>query len=275
MGISRIQFWSEYGCEGEPEPVYCWSEVHDADKQALVASRQSEDILKRNASSEETMTQTAGSDEVKAHKACTGAAASQSHHQCAFGYAVSEEKLQVPILRFGELKMADRSRRTYPARSQAAPLGAGGVGSIPANSNAQNVPSLRFEMKLSPLHVCSKCKLRPFCSLLCQENDWKTGHKQFCENSGEYGIDFCLRDSPGKGIGVFALRDFSFGEKIIVERPLIMTYNSQHTQIPEESMLEFEKLLPEGGTKLEKMNEAERNIMPRRRKGIRFVFALV
>jgi hypothetical protein len=32
-------------------------------------------------------------------------------------------------------------------------LGAGGVGSIPANSDAQNVPSFcrwRFEMKLSP-----------------------------------------------------------------------------------------------------------------------------
>ena len=38
--------------------------------------------------------------------------------------------------------------RTYPA-----PLGAGGVGSIPANPDAQNVPSFRrrrFEMKLSP-----------------------------------------------------------------------------------------------------------------------------
>ncbi len=39
-------------------------------------------------------------------------------------------------------------RRIFPA-----PLGAGGVGSIPANSDAQNVPSFRrwrFEMKLSP-----------------------------------------------------------------------------------------------------------------------------
>ncbi len=45
--------------------------------------------------------------------------------------------------------VAEWSRRTYPA-----PLGAGGVGSIPANSDAQqNVPSFRrwrFEMKLSP-----------------------------------------------------------------------------------------------------------------------------
>ena len=46
--------------------------------------------------------------------------------------------------------VAEWSRRTYPA-----PLGAGGVGSIPANSDAQNVPSFRrwrFEMKLSPFY---------------------------------------------------------------------------------------------------------------------------
>jgi hypothetical protein len=44
--------------------------------------------------------------------------------------------------------VAEWSRRTFPA-----PLGAGGVGSIPANSDAQNVPFFRrwrFEMKLSP-----------------------------------------------------------------------------------------------------------------------------
>jgi hypothetical protein len=44
--------------------------------------------------------------------------------------------------------VAEWSRRTYPA-----PLGAGGVGSIPDNSDAQHVPSFRrwrFVMKLSP-----------------------------------------------------------------------------------------------------------------------------
>ncbi len=46
------------------------------------------------------------------------------------------------------LAVAEWSRRTYPA-----PLGSGGVGSIPTNSDAQNVPSFRrrrVEMKLSP-----------------------------------------------------------------------------------------------------------------------------
>ncbi len=45
-------------------------------------------------------------------------------------------------------QVAEWSRQTYPA-----PLGAGGVGSIPANSETHHVPSFcrwRFEMKLSP-----------------------------------------------------------------------------------------------------------------------------
>jgi hypothetical protein len=44
--------------------------------------------------------------------------------------------------------LAERLRRAYPA-----PLGRAGVGSIPANPDAQNVPSIRrwrFEMKFSP-----------------------------------------------------------------------------------------------------------------------------
>ena len=49
------------------------------------------------------------------------------------------------------ITVAEWSWRTYPA-----PLGAGGVGSIPANPDAQNVPSFRrrrFEMKLSPFKM--------------------------------------------------------------------------------------------------------------------------
>ncbi len=52
--------------------------------------------------------------------------------------------------------MAEWSRWTYPALS-----GAGGVGSIPANSDAQNVHSFRrwrFEMKLSPFFILTKCR---------------------------------------------------------------------------------------------------------------------
>jgi hypothetical protein len=57
------------------------------------------------------------------------------------------------------MTVAEWSRRTYPA-----PLGAGGVGSIPANSDAQTVPLFRrwrFEMKLSPFLVQSVFKISP------------------------------------------------------------------------------------------------------------------
>jgi hypothetical protein len=42
------------------------------------------------------------------------------------------------------------------------PSGAGGVGSIPANPDAQNVPSFRrwrFEMKLSPFFFFNCCNM--------------------------------------------------------------------------------------------------------------------
>ncbi len=60
-------------------------------------------------------------------------------------------KLLIAILcDFGDIMppVAERLRRAYPALTER-----DGVGSIPANSDAQNVPSFRrwrFEMKLSP-----------------------------------------------------------------------------------------------------------------------------
>jgi hypothetical protein len=47
--------------------------------------------------------------------------------------------------------VAERLRRSYPALTERA-----GVGSIPANPDARNVPSFRrwrFEMKLSPFFI--------------------------------------------------------------------------------------------------------------------------
>ena len=60
----------------------------------------------------------------------------------------------------------------WPRRTYSAPLGAGGddrgVGLIPANSDAQSVPSFRrwrFEMKLSSLYL-SLCIYLPLCVVL-------------------------------------------------------------------------------------------------------------
>ena len=72
--------------------------------------------------------------------------------------------------------MAEWSWRTYPP-----PLGAGGVGSIPANPDALNVPSFRrrrFEMKLSPfLNFCGLLLLNPLIAAL----GWQViSNQRFC-----------------------------------------------------------------------------------------------
>ena len=64
-----------------------------------------------------------------------------------FGEYPKVNKTVIPD-EFKDFTINERLRRAYPA-----PLGRAGVGSIPANPDAQNVPSFRrwrFEMKLSP-----------------------------------------------------------------------------------------------------------------------------
>ncbi|OEU08979.1 hypothetical protein FRACYDRAFT_249323 [Fragilariopsis cylindrus CCMP1102] len=74
------------------------------------------------------------------------------------------------------------------------------------------------------LKKCPNCP-RPFCSRECQIQDWKkTGgsHKMWCGKSGEKCVDYEIRDAGSeKGLGLFAMRDFSRGEKILVERAVI------------------------------------------------------
>ena len=68
---------------------------------------------------------------------------------------------------------------------------------------------------------CGKCKKRAYCSKSCQLNDWKSsGHKHWCGLSGELGFDVAIRPTgtEGKGMGLFALRKFARGEKLMVER---------------------------------------------------------
>lgn len=74
-----------------------------------------------------------------------------------------------------------------------------------------------------PLKACSKCNKRMHCSRTCQIKDWKTGqnHKYFCGKTGELNHDFEIKATVDKGLGMFALRDFSKNEFIIAERPLL------------------------------------------------------
>jgi hypothetical protein len=123
----------------------------------------------------------------------------------------------------------------------------------------------------SALKVCSKCKARYFCSVECQAQDWRTGHKQFCRGVGEYGRDYCMQDSPGKGVGVFALRDFARGEKIMAERSLfgeimvtrpllfglisetVVTQSGLGVVCPPASQAAVDQLLPIGGGLVDKI----------------------
>jgi hypothetical protein len=68
---------------------------------------------------------------------------------------------------------------------------------------------------------CGKCLKRIYCSKECQHLDWvKYSHKHWCCKAGEIGYDYEIKPSNKyKGLGVFALRNFREGEKIMAQRP--------------------------------------------------------
>lgn len=89
---------------------------------------------------------------------------------------------------------------------------------------------------------CGKCLKRIYCSKECQVIDWKLqSHKHWCCKAGEIGYDYEIKPSDKyTGLGVFALRDFIEGEKIMAQRPINIT-NSQDllpTQLNEIKKLE-------------------------------------
>ena len=56
------------------------------------------------------------------------------------------------------------------------------------------------------------CKKASYCSRECQAQDWKN-HKPSCP-------PFIIRESPGKGRGLFATRKIKEGQVILDEYPL-------------------------------------------------------
>lgn len=89
---------------------------------------------------------------------------------------------------------------------------------------------------------CGKCLKRIYCSKECQVIDWKhQSHKHWCCKAGEIGYDYEIKPSEKyKGLGVYALRNFDEGEKIMAQRPINME-NSQNllsTQIDQIKKLE-------------------------------------
>ena len=83
--------------------------------------------------------------------------------------------------------------------------------------------------KLEKMRFCGGCKKHPYCSRECQKKNWKQ-HKIWCGcGVAEKDIDFELRASTTGGMGLFAVRSFHRGEKIITERCVI--------QMPEEQVV--------------------------------------
>eukprot|EP00919_Chromeraceae_sp_WS-2016_P044660 GHVR01106565.1.p1 GENE.GHVR01106565.1~~GHVR01106565.1.p1 ORF type:complete len:348 (+),score=60.19 GHVR01106565.1:39-1082(+) len=124
----------------------------------------------------------------------------------------------------------------------------------------------KSDVKLS---TCSKCKKRQFCSKECQVKDWKTGHKHWCGVSGEIGHDYEVRESQGKGLGLFALRKFEKNEKIMMERPLItIEKTDDYTKVPynldSAGEQAITQLLPEGGSIGEKFDLNRMGVPPDR-----------
>jgi len=65
------------------------------------------------------------------------------------------------------------------------------------------------------LKRCTRCKEVWYCGKKCQTQAWKNGHKVWC---GKVAV----RDIPGKGKGVVAMKDIEMGEVIITENPLML-----------------------------------------------------
>ena len=83
----------------------------------------------------------------------------------------------------------------------------------------------------STLLTCGGCHRRTFCSKECQRSDWSsktTGtvgqdHKNWCAHlSGEEGLDWEVRQTESKGLGLFAMRTLPAGFRIMVDRALTL-----------------------------------------------------
>ncbi|KAL5265128.1 hypothetical protein ACHWQZ_G006014 [Mnemiopsis leidyi] len=61
---------------------------------------------------------------------------------------------------------------------------------------------------------CGKCSNAWYCRTECQRSDWKN-HKKVCK------YPFEIKESEGKGLGLFATRDLQIGDLVVCEDPII------------------------------------------------------
>lgn len=107
---------------------------------------------------------------------------------------------------------------------------------------------------------CETCEKRLYCSRNCRQRDWDTfAHKIYCGVAGEVGVDYEIRKVNDRvGLGLFALRNFSKNDKIMVERPVVVAPNDGRSfaprcPVPASAQRAIDAMLPHGGSLEEKM----------------------
>ena len=86
---------------------------------------------------------------------------------------------------------------------------------------------------------CGKCSNAWYCRTECQKSDWKT-HKKVCN------YPFEIKESEGKGLGLFATRDLQVGDLVVREDPIL------HFKSGGAALLKSSQLFKEAYEKLER-----------------------
>ena len=84
---------------------------------------------------------------------------------------------------------------------------------------------------------CGKCGLARYCRTECQRSDWKN-HKKICK------YPFEIKESEGKGLGLFATRNLEIGDLIVCQDPVLFlkSGNEGIMRNSHEFRTEYEKL---------------------------------
>ncbi|KAF2069194.1 hypothetical protein CYY_009484 [Polysphondylium violaceum] len=105
-----------------------------------------------------------------------------------------------------------------------------------------------IEIQGDQIKKCAGCMRRAYCSRECQVTDWTSKgqtHKLWCkEQICEEDIDWEIRQTPHKGLGVFAKRDLPKHTRIMVDRG--------YRTIQETPFAFIDSLVPTNGTLQEK-----------------------
>ena len=101
------------------------------------------------------------------------------------------------------------------------------------------------------LKSCQSCEKVSYCSKECQVKDWRS-HKPSCP-------PFVIRESPGKGRGLFATRKIKEGQIILDEYPLL-TVNDGTMSFSKFRACYYPNIDAETKAKILKLNDPSENL---------------